>query len=136
MTECGWDIEMSADKEGNSALAVACRYSGYNWGNAAIPYLLKSGASVNAVNRFGQTPLMLLYGGRAWDGRSPYKPYDGRVDGNEEAKFLEMLLEAGADTGKRIFGETPCCIISPQAVVIREQKCDGIIGRLWRSECE
>ena len=107
MTECGWDIEMSADKEGNSALAVACRYSGCNWGNAAIPHLLKSGASVNAVNRFGQTPLMLLYGGRAWDGRSPYKPYDSRVDGNEEAKFLEMLLEAGADTGKKdIWGNT------------------------------
>ncbi len=107
MTECGWDIEMSADKEGNSALAVACRYSGHNWGNAAIPHLLKSGASVNAVNRFGQTPLMLLYGGCAWDGRSPYKPYDGRVNGDEEAKFLEMLLEAGADTGKKdIWGNT------------------------------
>lgn len=107
MTACGWDIEMPADKEGNNSLAVACRYSGYNWGNAAIPHLLKSGASVNAVNRSGQTPLMLLYGGRAWDGRSPYKPYDGRVDGNEEAKFLEMLLEAGADAGKKdIWGNT------------------------------
>lgn len=107
MTECGWDFEMPADKEGNTALAVACRYSGHNWGHAAIPHLLKSGASVNAANRYGQTPLMLLYGGRFWDGRSPYKPYDGRINGNEEAKFLEMLLEAGADTGKKdIWGNT------------------------------
>ena len=107
MTECGWDIEMPADKEGNAALAVACRYSGHNWGNAAIPYLLKNGAAVNAVNRSGQTPLMLLYGGRFWDGRSPHRSYDGRVSGDEESGFLEMLLEAGADTEKKdIWGNT------------------------------
>ena len=107
MSECGWDIEMPADKEGNTALAVACRYPASNWGNAAIPHLLKNGAAVNAANRSGQTPLMLLYGGCFWDGRSPYKPYDGRVNGDEEAKFLEMLLEAGADVKKKdIWGNT------------------------------
>lgn len=107
MSECGWDIEMPVDKEGNTALAVACRYPASNWGNAAIPHLLKNGAAVNAANRSGQTPLMLLYGGCFWDGRSPYKPYDGRVNGDEEAKFLEMLLEAGADVKKKdIWGNT------------------------------
>ena len=107
MLRHGWDIEMPADKEGNTALAVACRHSIGNFGNAAIPLLLKNKADVNAVNHCGQTPLMLLYGGRFWDGKSPYKPYEGRVCGDEEAEFLEMILEAGADTDRKdIWGNT------------------------------
>lgn len=107
MLRHGWNIEMPADKEGNTALAVACRHSTGNFGNAAIPLLLKNKADVNAANRCGQTPLMLLYGGRFWDGRSHYKPYEGRIGGDEEAVFLEMILEAGADTGRKdIWGNT------------------------------
>ena len=98
---------MPADKEGNTTLGLACRNCTCNWGRAAIPILLKNKADVNTVNRCGQTPLMLLYGARSWDGKSPYKPYDGHVCGNEEADVLEMLLEAGADTGKKdIWGNT------------------------------
>ena len=107
MLRHGWNIEMPADKEGNTALAVACRHSTGNFGNAAIPFLLKNKADVNAANRCGQTPLMLLYGGRFWDGRSQYKPYEGRIGGDEEAEFLEMILEAGADTCRKdIWGNT------------------------------
>ena len=102
LTECGWDPESPADKEGNTALSVACRGAGYDTGIWAVRYLVENGADVNAANMQGQTPAMNLYGGRYWNGNIPRiaalprsYPYDGR------AETLEILLEAGADINAR-----------------------------------
>lgn len=104
LTECGWDPESPADKEGNTALSVACRGAGYDTGIWAVRYLVENGADVNATNMQGQTPVMNLYGGRFWDGNIPRiagfprsYPYDGRVCTEQDAETLEVLLEAGAD---------------------------------------
>jgi ankyrin repeat protein len=104
MTECGWNPESPADKEGNTALSVACRSAGYEKGIWAVRYLVENGADVNAVNLQGQTPTMNLYGGRYWDGNIPSiavfprsYPYDGRRCREEDVETLEVLLEAGAD---------------------------------------
>ena len=71
LTECGWDPESPADKEGNTALSVACRGAGYDTGIWAVRYLVENGADVNAANMQGQTPAMNLYGGRYWNGNIP-----------------------------------------------------------------
>lgn len=104
LTECGWDPESPADKEGNTALSVACRGAGYDTGIWAVRYLVENGADVNAANMQGQTPAMNLYGGRYWDGNIPRfaslprsYPYDGRACTEQDVETLEVLLEAGAD---------------------------------------
>ena len=104
MIQCGWQPEQAVDKEGNTALSLACRCANMELGRAAIHYLVGIGADVNARNQQGQTPIMNLYGGRFWDGRIPLfpglprgYPYDGRTCGEEDAEILEFLLEAGAD---------------------------------------
>ena len=104
LTECGWNPESPADKEGNTALSVACRGAGYDTGVWAVRYLVENGADVNAANMQGQTPVMNLYGGRYWDGKIPRfailprsYPYDGRVCTEQDVETLEVLLEAGAD---------------------------------------
>ena len=108
LTECGWDPESPADKEGNTALSVACRGAGYDTGIWAVRYLVENGADVNAANMQGQTPAMNLYGGRYWDGNIPRiaalprsYPYDGRSCTEQDAETLEILLEAGADINAR-----------------------------------
>ena len=108
LTECGWDPESPADKEGNTALSVACRGAGYDTGIWAVRYLVENGADVNAANMQGQTPAMNLYGGRYWDGNIPRfaalprsYPYDGRSCTEQDAKTLEILLEAGTDINAR-----------------------------------
>ena len=104
LTECGWNPESPADKEGNTALSVACRRAGSELGNWAVRYLVKNGADVNAANMQGQTPAMNLYGGCFWNGNIPRiagfprsYPYGGRSCTEEDAEILEILLEAGAD---------------------------------------
>ena len=104
LTECGWNPEDPADKEGNTALSVACRGAGYESGVWAIRYLVENGADVNAANMQGQTPAMNLYGGCFWNGHIPRiaalprsYPYGGRVCTEEDAEVLEILLEAGVD---------------------------------------
>ena len=104
LTECGWNPESPADKEGNTALSVACRGAGYDTGIWAVRYLVENGADVNAANMQGQTPAMNLYGGRYWNGNIPRfaalprsYPYDGRSCTEQDAETLEILLEAGAD---------------------------------------
>lgn len=62
LTVCGWDLESPADKEGNTALSVACRGAKYDTGIWAVRYLVENGADVNAHNMQGQTPAMNLYG--------------------------------------------------------------------------
>ena len=114
MTQCGWNHELSVDKAGNTALSFACGYVSGGPGKTAIQYLLKNGARVNAVNLCGQTPLMILCGGRYWDGYIPSLPilprsypYGLKHCGNDEAEILEILLEAGADPcGKDNWGNT------------------------------
>ena len=108
LTECGWDPESPADKEGNTALSVACRGAGYDTGIWAVRYLVENGADVNAANMQGQTPAMNLYGGRYWNGNIPRfaalprsYPYDGRSCTEQDAETLEILLEAGADINAR-----------------------------------
>ena len=108
LTECGWDLESPADKEGNTALSVACRGAGCDTGIWAVRYLVENGADVNAANMQGQTPAMNLYGGRYWDGNIPRiaalprsYPYDGRSCTEQDAETLEILLEAGADINAR-----------------------------------
>ena len=108
LTECGWDPESPADKEGNTALSVACRGAGYDTGIWAVRYLVENGADVNAANMQGQTPAMNLYGGRYWDGNIPRfaalprsYPYDGRACTEQDVETLEILLEAGADINAR-----------------------------------
>ena len=108
LTEYGWDPESPADKEGNTALSVACRGAGYDTGIWAVRYLVENGADVNAANMQGQTPAMNLYGGRYWDGNIPRiaalprsYPYDGRACTEQDAETLEILLEAGADINAR-----------------------------------
>ncbi|WP_270397709.1 ankyrin repeat domain-containing protein [Bacteroides nordii] len=108
LTECGWDPESPADKEGNTALSVACRGAGYDTGIWAVRYLVENGADVNAANMQGQTPAMNLYGGRYWDGNIPRfaamprsYPYDGRSCTEQDAETLEILLEAGTDINAR-----------------------------------
>lgn len=71
LTECGWNPEEPADKEGNTALSVACRGAGHESGVWAIRYLVENGADVNAANMQGQTPAMNLYGGCFWNGHIP-----------------------------------------------------------------
>lgn len=114
MTQCGWNHELSVDKAGNTALSFACSYVSGGPGKAAIQYLLKNGAETNIVNLCGQTPLMILYGGRYWDGYIPILPtlprsypYGLKHCGSDEAEILEILLEAGADSsGKDNWGNT------------------------------
>ncbi|MCC8170905.1 MAG: ankyrin repeat domain-containing protein [Parabacteroides sp.] len=103
MIQCGWQPEQAVDKEGNTALSLACRRAGTELGCAAIRYLVGIGADVNARNQQGQTPIMNLYGGCFWDGRIPLYPglprgypYEGRTCSEEDAEILEFLLEAGA----------------------------------------
>lgn len=98
MKQKGWNPELPADKEGNTALSLSCRHSGYRLGKIAVPYLLKNNADANAVNLFGQTPMMLLYGGRPVWGNG--KPYGWPVGSDEAVDILEKLLEAGADPCK------------------------------------
>lgn len=104
---CGWDPELSADKEGNTALAVTCRHL-REMGMVIVRYLLEHGADLNATNRCGQTPLMVLYGGGYWDGKIPpfpqiprSDPYRNKFCGDEEAEVMGWLLSAGADTCRK-----------------------------------
>ena len=104
MTQCGWNPGLSVDKAGNTALSFACGYVSSGLGKTAVQYLLKNRAETNTVNLCGQTPLMILYGGRYWDGYIPTLPYLPRsypygckYCGDDEAEVLEILLEAGAD---------------------------------------
>lgn len=104
LTECGWNTESPVDKEGNTALSVACRAVGFDTGIWTVRYLIENGADVNAPNAQGQTPAMNLYGGCFWDGNIPpfaglprSYPYGGRECKEEDADILELLLEAGAD---------------------------------------
>lgn len=104
LTECGWNPESPADKEGNTALSVACRGAGYDTGIWVVRYLVENGADVNAANMQGQTPVMNLYGGHYWNGKIPRfatlprsYPYDGRACTEQDVETLEVLLEAGAD---------------------------------------
>lgn len=114
MTQCGWNHELSVDKAGNTALSFACSYVSGGLGKTAIQYLLKNGAEINTVNLCGQTPLMILYGGRYWDGYIPSLsslsrsyPYGGKHCSNDETELLEILLKAGADSsGKDNWGNT------------------------------
>ena len=99
MLSCGWDFEQSADREGNTPLALACRYVGITPGKAAVRFLLESGAKADAVNSSGQTPCMILYGGHP--ARAGQNPYGWSVEGERVAEILEMLLEAGADARKQ-----------------------------------
>ena len=108
LTECGWNPESPADKEGNTALSVACRGAGYDTGVWAVRYLVEIGADVNAANMQGQTPAMNLYGGRFWNGNIPRfealprsYPYGGRACTEQDAGTLETLLEAGANINAR-----------------------------------
>lgn len=98
MKQKGWNPELPVDKEGNTALSLSCRHSGYRLGKVVVPYLLKDKADTNAVNLFGQTPMMLLYGGRPVWGNA--KPYGWPVGSDEAVDVLEKLLEAGADPCK------------------------------------
>ena len=101
LTECGWNPESPADKEGNTALSVACRGAGYDTGIWAVRYLVENGADVNAANMQGQTPAMNLYGGRFWDGNIPRfaslprsYPYDGRACTEQDVETLEVLASS------------------------------------------
>ena len=108
LMQCGWNPEKSADKEGNTALSLACREAGCELGIWAARYLIENGADVNTVNLQGQTPAMNLYGGCFWDGNIPRiamlprsYPYGGRYCTEEDADMLETLLEAGADVNAK-----------------------------------
>lgn len=105
MLSNGWDVGLPSDPEGNTPLHLACRHILMGPGKAAIPFLLESGADANAVNLYGQTPAMTLYG--AHPARQGAEPYGWPVDGKEESNALEALLEAGADARREdIWGNT------------------------------
>lgn len=104
----GWNPEAPADREGNTALAVACRHAGYAPGKVAVRFLLEKGVDTDAANLCGQTPLMVLYGGGYWNGRIPLLPtlprsypYGRKYCGADEEEILEALLTAGADVHRR-----------------------------------
>ena len=108
MLQQGWNPEASADREGNTALALACRHVGYAPGKTAVRFLLEKRVNTDVANLCGQTPLMILYGGGYWDGRIPplpmlprSYPYGWKYCGEDEAEVLEWLLEAGADARRR-----------------------------------
>ena len=108
LMQCGWNPEKSADKEGNTALSLACREAGCELGIWAARYLIENGADVNTVNLQGQTPAMNLYGGCFWNGNIPRiailprsYPYEGRYCTEKDADMLETLLEAGADVNAK-----------------------------------
>ena len=108
LMQCGWNPEKSADKEGNTALSLACREAGCELGIWTARYLIENGADVNTVNLQGQTPAMNLYGGCFWNGNIPRiailprsYPYEGRYCTEKDADMLETLLEAGADVNAK-----------------------------------
>ena len=41
MKEKGWNPELPVDTEGNTALALSCRHTGYRLGKTAFGWLLK-----------------------------------------------------------------------------------------------
>lgn len=98
MKEKGWNPELPVDKEGNTALALSCRHTGYRLGKTAFSYLLKGKADPNAANLSGQTPMMILFGGHKAGGN--YVPYGWPAGSDDPAEILERLLEAGADTDR------------------------------------
>ena len=98
MKEKGWNPELPVDKEGNTALALACRHSGYRLGKTVVSYLLKNKADVNATNILGQTPLMILFGGHPANVNCV--PYGWSSGSDSPDEILEKLLEAGADVNK------------------------------------
>ncbi len=98
MKEKGWNPELPVDAEGNTALALACRHTGYKLGKTAFGWLLKGKADPNAANLSGQTPMMILYGGHKANGK--YTPYGWPTGSDDSTEILEKLLEAGADTDK------------------------------------
>lgn len=98
MRQKGWNPELPVDKEGNTALALACRYTGYRLGKTAVNYLLKSKADPNVSNLFGQTPMMILFGARPVYGNNT--PYSRSVSSEDLTGILEKLLDAGGDPDK------------------------------------
>lgn len=98
MKEKGWNPELPVDTEGNTALALSCRHTGYRLGKTAFGWLLKGKADPNAANLSGQTPMMILFGGHK--ANEKYVPYGWSAGSDDPTEILEKLLEAGADVNK------------------------------------
>ncbi len=98
MKEKGWNPELPVDAEGNTALALSCRHTGYRLGKTAFGWLLKRKADPNVANLSGQTPMMILFGGHK--ANEKYTPYGWPVGSDDPSEILEKLLEAGADVDK------------------------------------
>lgn len=98
MKEKGWNPELPVDAEGNTALALSCRHTGYRLGKTAFGWLLKGKADPNTANLSGQTPMMILFGGHK--ANEKYVPYGWSADSDDPTEILEKLLEAGADVDK------------------------------------
>lgn len=96
MKQHGWNLNAAVDKEGNTALAFACRHIHKELAMTSAIYIINNGANLNKANICGQTPMMVLYGARFYDGRSLYSSPYSMVGGKDEIEFLELLLEAGA----------------------------------------
>ena len=98
MKEKGWNPELPVDAEGNTALALSCRHTGYRLGKTAFGWLLKGKADPNTANLSGQTPMMILFGGHK--ANEKYVPYGWSAGSDDPTEILEKLLEAGADVDK------------------------------------
>ncbi len=108
MLQQGWNPEASADREGNTALALACRHVGYAPGKTAVRFLLEKRVNTDVANLCGQYPADDSLRRRllGWS-HSPAAHVTAflslwvEVCGEDEAEVLEWLLEAGADARRR-----------------------------------